>query len=127
MKRAANICIHEQKSERSVAENLIICQVSLNRYIKKFKTSELGDSPPKYGYNSHTRIFNIDQEIILSNYLKTCTDMYFGLSPNDVRKLAFEYAVKLNLKIPHYWTDNKCAGIDWFSIFFKRYLILSIR
>ncbi|XP_025415797.1 uncharacterized protein LOC112687364 [Sipha flava] len=53
--------------------------------------------------------------------------MYFGLTPNDVRKLAFQYAVKLNLKILPYQTENNCASIDWFSNFFKRNPTLSIR
>jgi len=75
--------INEQSSKRSVTENLDICHVSLNQYIKKFKASELGDSPPKCGYNIHTRIFNVDQEIIISNYLQNCADIYFGLSIND--------------------------------------------
>jgi len=53
--------------------------------------------------------------------------MYFGLSPKEVRKLAFEYAVKLELKIPKNWTQNKEAGVDWFSEFLKRNSSISIR
>lgn len=31
------------------------------------------------------------------------------------------------MKIPNYWTENKCAGFDWSSNFRKRNPILSIR
>ena len=47
MRRAADMCINEGKSERSVGENLGICHVSLNRYIKKVRATEFGGSPPK--------------------------------------------------------------------------------
>lgn len=53
--------------------------------------------------------------------------MYFGLSPKDIRKLAFEFAIKLNLKIPRNWTDNKIAGTDWFTAYLERNSTLSIR
>jgi len=46
--------------------------------------------------------------------------MYFGLSTKDVRKLAYEFALKLNLKIPTNWTKNELAGADWFSNFLIR-------
>ncbi|KAE9521318.1 hypothetical protein AGLY_018287 [Aphis glycines] len=126
MRRAADMCINEGKSERSVAGNLGICHVSLNRYIKKVRATEFSGSPTKCGYRPHTRIFDVDQETILAIYLKNYADMYFGLSTKDVRKLAFEFAKKMNLKMPVYWTENKFAGIDWFVNFLKRNPTLSI-
>lgn len=54
-------------------------------------------------------------------------DIYYGLSPREVRKLAFDYAVKLNLRIPESWVNQKIAGADWFSSFMKRHTRLSIR
>lgn len=127
MKRAADICINENKSIRSVAADFEICHISLNRYINKLKSMKLGGSPPKCGYRPHTRIFDQSQETILTNYLKNCAGMYFGLSIKDVRKLAFEFADKLSLKVPLQWTENKSAGVDWFSNFLKRNPTLSIR
>lgn len=64
---------------------------------------------------------------MLTNYLKKCADMYFGLSPKDVKKLAYEFAIKLDLKIPPSWTKYEFAGDDWFSSFLKRNNTLSIR
>lgn len=69
MRRAADMCINEGKSERSVAGNLGICHVSLNRYIKKVRATEFGGSPPKCGYRPHTRIFDVDQETMFIGYL----------------------------------------------------------
>lgn len=49
------------------------------------------------------------------------------LATKDVRKLAYEFALKLNLKLPPYWTKHELAGADWFSNFLKRNNTLSIR
>lgn len=38
MRTAANICLEENQSIRSVAARFDICHVSLSRYIKKIKT-----------------------------------------------------------------------------------------
>jgi len=128
IKRAAEICIKENKSERSVANQFEICHVSLNRYIKKLKAHRDSGGPlPECGYRPHTRIFNNLQESMLTNYLKNCADMYFGLSTKDVKKLAYEFALKLDLKIPPSWTKHEFAGDDWFSSFLKRNNTLSIR
>jgi len=39
---------------------------------------------------------------------------YFGLTRIDVRKLAYESAVKNNLETPSNWRQNCVAGEDWF-------------
>jgi len=65
------MCINESKLVRSVAGEFEFCHVSLNRYVNKLKANKLGQSsPPICGYQSHTRVFNSTQEVLLSNYLK---------------------------------------------------------
>lgn len=49
------------------------------------------------------------------------------MSPKEVRKLAWEYAVSLDLNIPESWSDKQLAGADWFTHFLKRHPTLSIR
>jgi hypothetical protein len=49
IKRAAEICINENKSERSVANQFEICHVSLNRYIKKLKAHRDSGGPLPQG------------------------------------------------------------------------------
>lgn len=55
------------------------------------------------------------------------SDIYYGLSPKEVRKLAWEYATKLNIRVPDTWSDKQLAGADWFTCFLKRHPRLSIR
>uniref|UniRef100_A0A2S2NP39 Jerky-like n=1 Tax=Schizaphis graminum TaxID=13262 RepID=A0A2S2NP39_SCHGA len=128
MRKAADICLQENQSIRSVAASFNICHVSLSRYIKKLKLHQNGrGDKPVFGYRAHNKVFNQFQENQLSEYIKNSADMYFGLSPTAIRKLAFDFSLKLNLKVPKNWTDNEHAGIDWFTAFLKRNPTLSIR
>ena len=68
-----------------------------------------------------------EQEASLVKYLTTAANIYFGLSPRDVRILAYECASAFKVKMPQSWETNRCAGPDWFSAFLKRHNSLSIR
>lgn len=48
----------------------------------------------------------------------------YGLSRNEVRRLAFEFAKKINASVPQPWIDNGTAGSDWFDSFKKHRLTL---
>ncbi|GBP83559.1 hypothetical protein EVAR_65647_1 [Eumeta japonica] len=64
-----------------------------------------------------------DQQQYLIHY----ADVYFGLSAKEVRKLAFELAVKYGLNTPSTWLENKMAGEEWFHSFMKGNPELSVR
>lgn len=55
------------------------------------------------------------------------SDIYYGLSPREIRKFACEYAIALQIQVPAPWMKNKLAGEDWFTSFMKRHKKLSIR
>lgn len=52
--------------------------------------------------------------------------MYYGLTTQDVRLLAYEYAVAYNVLVPK-WAETGRASADWFSGFMQRHRRLSIR
>jgi len=81
MRKAADICLQENQSIRSVAESLNICHVRLSRYIKKLKLHHTGSGDkPVFGYRAHNKVFNKFQENQLADYIKNSADLYFGLS-----------------------------------------------
>ena len=52
----------------------------------------------------------------------------FGLTANDIRRMAFEFAVKNNLpKANLFNADKKIAGWDWYSGFMERHPEISLR
>lgn len=72
-------------------------------------------------------MFSEQNENLLADYILKAADIYYGLSPKEVRTLAYEYANKLNLSIPESWVDKQIAGVDWFASFMKRHPRLSLR
>lgn len=128
MLRAVNE-IGPGKSIRSVAKDYEINYRTLTRYYKKFANrNDLGEATDvTVGYVKIRQVFTDTEELQLAAYLKKMSDIYFGLSPYEVRKFALEYATALNRKMPQTWTTNKMAGIDWFKGFMKRQSSLSLR
>jgi hypothetical protein len=73
------------------------------------------------------QVFDSSQEKMVAEYLLKASDIYFGLTPIEVRRFAYTYAVACNRKVPLSWTENEMAGPDWFASFLKRHKSLSIR
>lgn len=63
----------------------------------------------------------------MQKYIERTSDIYFGLTPKEIRQLALEFARKLQLKYPDLWNTNEQAGQERFSGFLKRHPGLSIR
>ena len=60
-------------------------------------------------------------------YLKRASDIYYGLSTTELRKLAYQFADHLKKQIPTAWKSKKIAGVDWLYSFMRRHRDLSIR
>lgn len=107
-------------------------RMSLLRYIRKrdegsSENKETSTTGVSMGYIAHNKVFSGEQEQQLTKYLIRCADIYFGFSPKEVRKLAFELTTKYNLKRPATWLENEMAGEEWFRSFMKRNPALSVR
>lgn len=73
------------------------------------------------------QVFSSDEERMLNEYILKCSKIHFGLTYKQTRKLAYEYANKLNKKYPVKWNIQKEAGIDWMKSFLKRNKNISLR
>lgn len=63
------------------------------------------DSSVKTGYAPHNKVFSTEQEIELVHYCKIASQLCFGLTTKELRKLAYSYAKVNNLKYPQKWND----------------------
>lgn len=120
---AANKVINEQLSVRAVARQYEMCHVSLNRFVKAKK----GNLNPVVGYRPHNKVFSTEQEQQLGQYVQSAAKLYFGLSPKELRKLAYQFARSNNCNYPENWNNLELASEDWLTAFLKRNPSLSIR
>lgn len=126
-KRAAEAVRNEDHpiSIRQAAKDFGIHYRSLARFIKK--KSDNKNITLRMGYKKPRIVFSEEEEMELESYLKKASDVYFGLTPMEVRQLAFDYGKALNKSLPQSWNNNSLAGADWFSAFLKRHPTLSLR
>lgn len=114
--KGINDVISYGRSIRAVASDLNMKVTTLWRYVKQAKA--VGDIDSlSIGYAIPSVVFNKTQEESLAKYLTTAANIYFGLSPKDVRILAYECASAFQITMPESWVKNKCAGPDWFASF----------
>lgn len=123
LKNAAKAVNDEEKSVNAAAKEFGIKRMTLTRFLKKI--NEGGDS--SMGYAKPRQVFSPTQEDSLKKYLLQMASIFYGYSPKDVRRLAYECAAKFGIEIPPSWTANKMAGKEWLTMFLKRNAELSIR
>lgn len=56
-------------------------------------------------------MFKPEQEFMLVEYLLKSSDIYFGLTPREVRRFAYMYTDACN-RIPDSWGECEMAGAD---------------
>lgn len=53
--------------------------------------------------------------------------IFHGLSIENVRKMAFDFAVKLGIPYPNNWADENTATKDWYYSFMRRHRQIALR
>jgi len=101
--------------------------MTLQRYIKRQSNLALKPNCKLVGYAKSKQIFSDALESTLYTYLVHCSRIYYGLTPSDVKVLAYEYAKSNNVAYPKNWDVHKVASKDWFTSFLKRNSTLSLR
>ena len=77
MQRAAAQVLEQNHKVRSVAKDLNICHVTFYRFVKRAAVKQ----KPTCGYSKLRQIFTLDQERELAEYVKTASNIYYGLNP----------------------------------------------
>ena len=71
------------------------------------------------GYVTADKVFTPGEDVQLSEYqyLETSSVMFYGLSPTETRRLAFEFAARVRKKTRKNWEETHMAGADWLYAF----------
>lgn len=80
------------------------------------ETAKLGRNP----------VFTREQETELANHVILMSNMFFGLTPIELRRLAYEFAEVNQIK-NDFNKHSKHAGKDWLGSFIKRTSNISLR
>ena len=113
-KRAAG-ALRQSGKLRQSAQEFNVSKTTLKRFVDQMSIDE--DTAKKSGYKrvgDRYRIFSTKMEEDLGNHIKSLSNMFYGLSTNKCRQLAFEFAMQNNITIPDNWKKKRIAGIDWF-------------
>jgi len=112
MKKAIEAVVTQEKSLRQAAREYGVPPTTLKRRIDTSLPAEAKPGP--------STVLSKEEEDRLAKYIITMAEMGFGLSPKDIRSLAYEIAESSGRNHPF---TNKLAGKDWFQAFMRRYNI----
>lgn len=117
---AANKVISKNISVRQAALAYNVPRTTLLRHLTSFNASN-ADVFVYKANNAVKKVFEVAEELLLVEYLKTAAALHYGLTVREVRKLAFQFA-KANMKTyPPTWDANQEAGNQWFRYFMTTY------
>ncbi|KAF2880132.1 hypothetical protein ILUMI_26043 [Ignelater luminosus] len=135
VERACHLIIFDNKSIKATSKQYDIPYKTLHRYVAKLM--EKFERNPNLtraeltldsvGYIKNRQVFTDVEEEALASYLKKAADIYYGLTPYETRKLAYQFAIKSNKAMPDSWRTKLLAGEYWLGSFLKRHPSLSIR
>ena len=127
MKKAVEQIIENKASIRNVFEEYAIPFITLWRYVYKYKSSAHSTDvvfEPRYNCR---KAFSDAEETMLKDYFIKASKIHHGVSAESARKLAYQFAIKVNKSFPSNWEKNKSARKDWLSGFLKRFSELSLQ
>ncbi|XP_046661273.1 uncharacterized protein LOC124354680 [Homalodisca vitripennis] len=104
-----------------------IDKMTLFRFIRKKDESQ--GQTVTMGYTKRRKIFPDQLESQLEEYIIHSSKIYYGVTPQNIKVLAYELAMANRniITLPDSWINHKMATKDWFSLFMKRHPRLSIR
>lgn len=128
MEEAVVDVINNKLSIRCASEKHNISKSALHRavkYARSLSNVENFQHKPDIG---NRRIFKLEQEDALVQYLITASKMCYGIGHTGLRQLAYQYAKKLEISYPAKWDAESKAGLDWLKHFKARHKsLLSLR
>lgn len=122
---AALAAVNAGQSQRKACKEFNVTRATLQR-ISKRDENEVNNYKP-YKNCSVKTVFTTEEELSLVKYLLTSSKMHYGLHRNQLRSLAYSFALSNKKNMPQSWMTNEKAGKQWFRGFMSRHCELSLR
>lgn len=124
MKSAITAVRNKEMGYKAASKTFSVPRATLKDYIKKGE----GKSAEELIGKSIGRkpVFSRELEAELVTYCKDMENHYYGLTLNDLRRMAFQLAIRNNVAHPFSF-GKKTAGRKWLRLFLQRHPTLSTR
>ena len=119
MKRALKAVKEKTHSVRQAAKVFNVPYTTLADRLR----NKYPDEKVKLGRKT---VFTEEQETELADYILQLSNLFYGMTPATVRRIAYDYATVNNLK-HSFCTEKKICGKDWLNGFLKRQPQISLR
>ncbi|KAJ4428481.1 hypothetical protein ANN_24518, partial [Periplaneta americana] len=113
----------DNMSIRAASVEYEVDRKTLGRYVTEVK--EGNETAFKADHNS-SQIFSPEEENDLEKYLLTAARLNCGLTPKELQRFAYEYAVTRSKPISDKWKKNNQTSYDWERGFMHHHLRLSL-
>lgn len=124
-----NAALRDMKAGRttnSVSKQYTIPVRTLNRYFQQQQAAGGSKEVELRRLGNFATVFTPEQESRLVGYILRMSECGYGLTGQDLRNLAFQYA-EIN-QIDHPFNKAKrCAGLAWYNGFRRRHPCLALR
>lgn len=128
---AAEAVLKDGVPVRTAARQFGVSRTTLQRHIEFCRKTSSETTELNCAYFNRCAVWTVfskDEEHALVQYLVDACNMHYGLSKQQVKKLAFQYAKANEKKYPKSWNVNGEAGDQWYFDFMKRNnKVLSLR
>lgn len=127
--RSAVLFVIDGNSVRSASKKFDLDRKTLERYVKKYNSSENKDTVSMEPNYKTGQLFSDELENMLEEYLILSAKLHYGLTPKTAREFVFLFgeANRPNVKMPDGWYKTKMATYDWLRGFMHRHKNLSLR
>ena len=122
MKNAVTAVLNETMGKNEACRSFDISKPTLLRHLRMARASK-NFSEKRLG-GKHDLPANLEQDLV--SHIKAMSDVGFGFTKLEIRRLAFQLAEANNVHT-RFNRQTKLAGIDWFYGFLSRHPDLSVR
>lgn len=122
MEKAIKSVLNGQSKPRDAIQAFEIPKSTFFRQLSFCKKNNIEANEYKYAPNCDVKkILTEEEEEMLVNYVVTISQMHYGLTQKEFRRVAYKFAVARKKTVSSLWIEEEMAGTQWLRHFRKRH------